>query len=272
MTSSSPRRARQPPRSRCSSCCSSPPARHPAPPAWPTPRPGRPADRAGRGRHPRGLPDLVHRPPRRPAPACPGRCSPASARSKATTASRTCPACTPARNYAGAEGPMQFEPATFAQYAVNADPGQPLTPLRPGRRDLHRRRDALRQRRPRRQPAPASSRRSSPTTTPHWYVTEVLAWAARYAAPAASSAAATAIAFAMAPGRQALPVGRRRPGRLRLLRPGLRRLRRRGHPHRPHHLPVAAGRPRQSRCPRSSPATCCSPPAPTAPPPTPATS
>ena len=25
-------------------------------------------------------------------------------------------------NYAGAEGPMQFEPATFAQYAVNADP------------------------------------------------------------------------------------------------------------------------------------------------------
>ncbi len=35
-------------------------------------------------------------------------------------------------NSAGAEGPMQLLPATFAEYAVNADPGQPLTPLRPG--------------------------------------------------------------------------------------------------------------------------------------------
>ena len=29
-------------------------------------------------------------------------------------------------NFAGAEGPMQFEPATFAQYAVDADPSMPL--------------------------------------------------------------------------------------------------------------------------------------------------
>jgi Transglycosylase SLT domain len=35
------------------------------------------------------------------------------------------------RNYAGAEGPMQFLPATFAQYAVDADPGQPVTPYDP---------------------------------------------------------------------------------------------------------------------------------------------
>ncbi len=34
-------------------------------------------------------------------------------------------------NAAGAEGPMQFLPATFAQYAVNADPGQPLSPYDP---------------------------------------------------------------------------------------------------------------------------------------------
>ena len=34
-------------------------------------------------------------------------------------------------NFAGAEGPMQFEPATFDQYAVNADPGQPLSPYDP---------------------------------------------------------------------------------------------------------------------------------------------
>jgi cell wall-associated NlpC family hydrolase len=34
-------------------------------------------------------------------------------------------------NYAGAEGPMQFLPATFAEYAVDADPGKPLTPYDP---------------------------------------------------------------------------------------------------------------------------------------------
>ena len=34
-------------------------------------------------------------------------------------------------NYAGAEGPMQFEPATFAQYAVNADKPAPLSPYDP---------------------------------------------------------------------------------------------------------------------------------------------
>jgi hypothetical protein len=34
-------------------------------------------------------------------------------------------------NYAGAEGPMQFEPATFARYAVNAGKPAPLTPYDP---------------------------------------------------------------------------------------------------------------------------------------------
>jgi hypothetical protein len=46
-----------------------------------------------------------------------------------------------------------------------------------------------------------------------------------------------------APGRQALPVGRSGPGCLRLLRPGLRRLRRRRDQHRPHHLRLAPGQP-----------------------------
>jgi hypothetical protein len=32
------------------------------------------------------------------------------------------------RNKAGAEGPMQFLPATFRQYAVDADRSAPLTP------------------------------------------------------------------------------------------------------------------------------------------------
>jgi hypothetical protein len=34
-------------------------------------------------------------------------------------------------NAAGAEGPMQFLPGTFGEFAVNADPGQPLSPYDP---------------------------------------------------------------------------------------------------------------------------------------------
>jgi hypothetical protein len=36
-----------------------------------------------------------------------------------------------AANFAGAEGPMQFEPATFAEYAVDADPGVALSAYDP---------------------------------------------------------------------------------------------------------------------------------------------
>jgi hypothetical protein len=35
-------------------------------------------------------------------------------------------------NFAGAEGPMQFRPATFARYAVDVDPLEPLSPYDPG--------------------------------------------------------------------------------------------------------------------------------------------
>jgi Transglycosylase SLT domain len=34
-------------------------------------------------------------------------------------------------NFAGAEGPMQFEPSTFAEFAVDADGGAKLTPYNP---------------------------------------------------------------------------------------------------------------------------------------------
>ncbi len=90
---------------------------------------------------------------------------------------------------------MQFEPATFTQYTVTADPGHPLTPY----------------------PADAiytaaamlcATGGASGTQTgvrqaiygynhSQAYVTAVLAWTARYTAPAPDSIAATAIAFAV---------------------------------------------------------------------------
>ena len=141
---------------RCSSSCSSPPA-----PARPCPggprrhRPGRHADRAGQGRNPRGLPGLVHgRRAKTPAPACPGQCWPVSIgeiESDHWFSCSTLPGIRLRRQQRWRRRPhAEFEPATFSQFAVNADPGQPLSPYRPGRRDLHRRRHAVRQRRPRR--------------------------------------------------------------------------------------------------------------------------
>ena len=100
-------------------------------------------------------------------------------------------------NSAGAEGPMQFLPATFAEYAVNADPGQLLTPYDPA--------DAI-----------YTAARMLCADGAHggtqagiqqaifdynhaaWYVADVLAWAVRYATPAGTSGVAAAIAFAEA--------------------------------------------------------------------------
>jgi peptidoglycan DL-endopeptidase CwlO len=99
-------------------------------------------------------------------------------------------------NFAGAEGPMQFEPATFAQYAANADPGAPLSPYDPE--------DAIY--------AAAKMLCADGAeggtkagieqaifayNHASWYVSEVLAWAAKYAAPVEASAAAqSAISYA----------------------------------------------------------------------------
>jgi cell wall-associated NlpC family hydrolase len=100
-------------------------------------------------------------------------------------------------NSAGAEGPMQFEPATFAQYATGPD--RPPSPYDPA--------DAI-------YTAAAmlcasGARGGSPAgieqavfayNHAQWYVNEVMSWAARYAAQGggqpASTVAATAITFA----------------------------------------------------------------------------
>ena len=101
-------------------------------------------------------------------------------------------------NSAGAEGPMQFEPATFAQYAVNADPSAPLSPYDPA--------DAIYT--AARMLCASGARGGSPAGISQalfaynhasWYVTQVLSWAARYSAQGSGpDAAATAIAFAIA--------------------------------------------------------------------------
>src|SRR6185437_12337989 len=98
-------------------------------------------------------------------------------------------------NFAGAEGPMQFEPATFAEYATGPD--RPLSPYDPA--DAIYTAAAV---------LCASGARGGTGTGienavfaynhADWYVSEVMAWAAKYAAQGGSHAAATAIAFAMA--------------------------------------------------------------------------
>ena len=100
-------------------------------------------------------------------------------------------------NSAGAEGPMQFLPATFAHYAVNAGPGHPLTPYDPA--------DAIYT--AARMLCADGARGGTSVGIQQaifaynhatWYVTEVLDWAARYAASPASGSVATAIAYAEA--------------------------------------------------------------------------
>jgi cell wall-associated NlpC family hydrolase len=99
-------------------------------------------------------------------------------------------------NFAGAEGPMQFEPATFAQYAVNGDPGQPLSPYDP--QDAIWTAAAMLCADGARGGTQAGIRRAIfAYNHATWYVNEVLAWASKYAAPtAASSVAAQAISYA----------------------------------------------------------------------------
>jgi len=98
-------------------------------------------------------------------------------------------------NYAGAEGPMQFEPGTFKQYAVDGD--------HDGKLDVYDPADAI-------YTAAAMLCANGALGTPAGirqavfaynhsgaYVTDVLAWASRYTLPAVSSAATAAIAFAL---------------------------------------------------------------------------
>jgi cell wall-associated NlpC family hydrolase len=109
----------------------------------------------------------------------------------------TAPGVHSGANYAGAEGPMQFEPATFAQFAVNADPGQPLSPYDPA--DAIYTAAAMLCADGARGGTPAGLQNAVfAYNHAQWYVSEVMAWAARYATQGGSHVAATAIAFAMA--------------------------------------------------------------------------
>jgi soluble lytic murein transglycosylase-like protein len=90
-------------------------------------------------------------------------------------------------NTAGAEGPMQFLPATFAEFAVDADPGLPVSPYDPADAIYTAARmlcaDGARG-------GSTAGIRQAIFAYNHavWYVREVLSWAARYAAPAAGPA------------------------------------------------------------------------------------
>lgn len=100
-------------------------------------------------------------------------------------------------NFAGAEGPMQFEPATFAEYAVDADPAVPLSVYDPA--DAAYTAAAML----------CANGAASGTQAgidqavfaynhSQAYVASVLAWAARYTIRSPSGVVATAISFALA--------------------------------------------------------------------------
>jgi cell wall-associated NlpC family hydrolase len=108
----------------------------------------------------------------------------------------TAPGVHSGANYAGAEGPVQLEPSIFAQYAVNADPGTPLSPYNPADA-IHAAANLLCA-----QGAASGTlagiRRAVFAYNHSWaYVGQVLSWAARYSVPAPSRAAAVAVAFAV---------------------------------------------------------------------------
>ena len=166
---------------------------------------------------------------------------------------------------------MQFEPATFAQYAVNGDHDGQLSPYDPA--------DAI-------YTAAAmlcANGAASGTAAgirqavfaynhSQAYVNDVLAWAARYTVPAPSGAAATAIAFALRQVGKPYQWGAAGPNAYDCSGLVYAAYAAAGIQHRPHHLRLAPGRPPGPADPDRSPVTCCSPPAPTAPPPTRATS
>jgi len=99
-------------------------------------------------------------------------------------------------NFAGAEGPMQFEPGTFATYAINADPAAPLTPYDPQDAIFTAARMLCATGA---QDGTAAGIRQAIYAYNHatWYVNQVLAWAAKYSTQA-SPAAQQAVSFAEA--------------------------------------------------------------------------
>ena len=98
-------------------------------------------------------------------------------------------------NFAGAEGPMQFEPATFAEYA--AGPDQPLSPYDPADA-IYAAAAMLCASGARGGSASGIEQAVFAYNHAQWYVSEVMSWAAKYAAQGSSTVVATAIAFAKA--------------------------------------------------------------------------
>ena len=108
----------------------------------------------------------------------------------------TAPGVHSGANYAGAEGPMQFEPATFARYATDGDHDGQLSPYDPG--DAIYTAAAMLCANGAAFGTRAGIRQAVFAYNHSWaYVDEVLSWAARYTVPAPSAAVATAIAFAV---------------------------------------------------------------------------
>jgi cell wall-associated NlpC family hydrolase len=108
----------------------------------------------------------------------------------------TAPGVHSGANFAGAEGPMQFEPATFARYATDADPAAPLSPYDPG--DAIYTAATMLCANGAASGTPTGIRQAVFAYNHSWaYVDLVLSWAARYTVSAPSPAAATAIAFAV---------------------------------------------------------------------------
>ena len=98
-------------------------------------------------------------------------------------------------NFAGAEGPMQFEPATFAEYATGPD--RPLSPYDPADA-IYTAAAMLCAKGARGGSAAGIEQAVFAYNHADWYVSEVMSWAAKYAAQGGSRAVATAIAFARA--------------------------------------------------------------------------
>jgi cell wall-associated NlpC family hydrolase len=99
-------------------------------------------------------------------------------------------------NNAGAEGPMQFEPATFAEFAVNAGHTGTPSPYDPA--DAIYTAAAMLCADGASSAAPAGIERAVfAYNHSDAYVIDVLTWASRYTVPAPSMIAATAIAFAI---------------------------------------------------------------------------
>ncbi len=100
-------------------------------------------------------------------------------------------------NSAGAEGPMQLLPRTFARYAVDASPSRPPSPYDPADA-IYAAARMLCANGARGGSSPGLKQAISAYNHAAGYVTEVLSWAARYAEQGSTSVAIAATAFAEA--------------------------------------------------------------------------